>query len=220
MKTLKITTGLCALALAFTSCQNGQSENAKKEVKAYTSYVDSISNLELAEANANWANIENGYNNHKAIASENLIHVDEKEQFNKDIEASTAEFEAYKQKVVADKQEKDLAASKNNFRSTLLGERYVKDDMDFSWIDKDNILAVYQNFVDTVDANKDNYSREQWDEIKLLYEAIDTRKNTVEKEGLSSADNRKIAALKLKFAPMYSVNRIAAKSNENAEAKE
>jgi hypothetical protein len=67
--------------------------------------------------------------------------------------------------------------------------------------------------------NKDSYSREDWDEIKLMYEALDSRKNTVEKEGLTGEDNRKIAGLKLKFAPMYTLNRMGAKSEETAAAK-
>jgi hypothetical protein len=45
-----------------------------------------------------------------------------------------------------------------------------------------NILGVYDQFVNTVKDNKDNYSREDWDEIKLMYEALDSRKNTVEKK--------------------------------------
>jgi hypothetical protein len=52
-----------------------------------------------------------------------------------------------------------------------------------------------------------------------LYEALDSRKNTVEKEGLTAEDNRKIAGLKIKFAPMYTVNRMGAKAEENKEAK-
>jgi len=52
-----------------------------------------------------------------------------------------------------------------------------------------------------------------------MYEALDSRKNTVEKEGLTSEDNRKIAGLKLKFAPMYTLNRMGAKSEENKAAK-
>ncbi|MNR59162.1 hypothetical protein D3C85_1803590 [compost metagenome] len=52
-----------------------------------------------------------------------------------------------------------------------------------------------------------------------MYEALDSRKNTVEKEGLSAEDNRKIAGLKIKFAPMYTVNRMGAKSEETASAK-
>jgi hypothetical protein len=53
-----------------------------------------------------------------------------------------------------------------------------------------------------------------------MYEALDSRKNTVEKEGLSSADNGDIASIKFKFAPMFKVNRIGAKSREMEEAKE
>jgi hypothetical protein len=54
----------------------------------------------------------------------------------------------------------------------------------------------------------------------LMYEALDSRKNTVEKEGLSSEDNGKIASIKFKFGPMFKMNRMGAKSRETAEAKE
>jgi hypothetical protein len=50
----------------------------------------------------------------------------------------------------------------------------IGEDMNFSWVNKDNI-GIYQNFV-TVDNNKDAYSREDWDEVKLMYEALDSRK--------------------------------------------
>ncbi|MFN3641123.1 MAG: DUF6565 domain-containing protein, partial [Flavobacterium sp.] len=93
-------------------------------------------------------------------------------------------------------------------------------DVSFSWVNKDNILKTFDHFVNTVYENKDSYSREDWDEIKMLYEALGTRKNTVEKEGLSSSDNLKIAGLKIKFAPMYTLNRMGAKAEENAEAKQ
>ena len=92
--------------------------------------------------------------------------------------------------------------------------------MSFNWVNAGNIHSVYQTFIHTAENNKDSYSREDWDEIKLMYEALDSRKNTVEKEGLTKEDNRKIAALKFKFAPMMTVNRIGAKSEEMKEAKE
>ncbi|MDI6051031.1 hypothetical protein QLS31_14455 [Flavobacterium sp. XS2P24] len=112
------------------------------------------------------------------------------------------------------------ANPKQQLRNALFGEGKIGDDMSFTWVNKDNILGVYQQFVSTVETNKDAYSREDWDEIKLMYEALDSRKNTVEKEGLSGDDNRKIASLKLKFAPMYTVNRMGAKSGEMKKAKE
>jgi hypothetical protein len=91
--------------------------------------------------------------------------------------------------------------------------------MNFEWVNKDNILTVYDQFVNTAQEFKDTYSREDWDEIKLMYEALDSRKNTVENEGLTSSDNRKIALLKLKFAPMYTINRVGAKAEEMEKAK-
>ena len=221
MKTLKFTIALCTLCLLITSCKNEKLEAATENVETYSSYVDSISNLDLDVANSNWTNIENGYNNHNSKALTNLDELKEKESeaLNDDIDDSTVIFEAYKVEL-AEKQQQELLTQKNNFRLSLLGKNYTNQDMKFEWINKDNILSVYQNFVNTVEANKDNYSREDWDEIKLLYEAVDTRKNTVENEGLTSSDNRKIAGLKLKFAPMYTFNRMGAKSEENAKAKE
>lgn len=218
MKTFKISIVLCALGLLFTSCKDEKQDAAQQKVDEYTNYVDSISNLDLAEASSNWATIENGYNSHKATAMVNLKDIKENEDLKKDVDRSTLKFEEYKVQL-AEKRHQEVLNAKNNLRLSLLGKNYVNDDMKFEWINKDNILSVYQNFVDTVEANKDSYSREDWDEIKLIYEAIDTRKNTVENEGLTSSDNRKIAGLKLKFAPMYTLNRMGAKSEENADAK-
>ena len=105
------------------------------------------------------------------------------------------------------------------FRNKFFKGQEIGDDMSFAWVNKDNILSVYDTFITTAIDNKDSYSREDWDEIKMMYEALDSRKNTVENEGLSSSDNMKIASLKVKFAPTYTINRTGAKSEENAEAK-
>jgi hypothetical protein len=105
-------------------------------------------------------------------------------------------------------------------RDLFFGVDKIGEDMNFSWVNKDNILDTYQRFYDSYKANKEDFSREDYDEVKLIYEALDSRKNTVEKEGLSSDDNSKIAAIKFRFAPMFKTNRIGAKARENEEAKE
>ena len=217
MRTLKLTLGICSLALVFTSCKDDKTAMAKENVEEYTDYVDSVSNLEYAEAYSNWENIENEYNDHKSMATVNVDDPEENEDLQENVDEATVKYESYKAELLAEKEKED----QTNFRKSLFGANYdASNDMSFEWINKDNILSVYENFVNTVEANKDSYTREQWDEIKMLYEAIDTRKNTVENEGLTTSDNNKIAALKLKFAPMYTVNRMGAKSEENAEAKE
>ena len=96
----------------------------------------------------------------------------------------------------------------------------VGNDMTFAWVNKDNILSVYKQFYETYDANKDDYSRQDLDKIKAWYEALDARKNTVEKEGLSSDDNGEIARIKTKFAPSFRWERMTAKGDENEKAKD
>jgi hypothetical protein len=140
------------------------------------------------------------------------------------INASRAKYEELKANMDAqadaEKQAVIAASPKQRLRNALFGEGKVGDDMNFNWVNAKNILSVYQLFVDTAEKNKDSYSREDWDEVKLMYEALDSRKNTVEKEGLTSSDNSKISGLKLKFAPMYTLNRMGAKSDEMSKAKE
>jgi hypothetical protein len=66
-------------------------------------------------------------------------------------------------------------------RNSLFGEGKIGDDMNFDWVNKDNIHSVYRQFIHTAEDNKDNYSREDWDEVKLMYEALDSRKTLLKR---------------------------------------
>jgi hypothetical protein len=44
--------------------------------------------------------------------------------------------------------------------------------MNFSWVNAANILGVYDQFVNTVQDKRYFYTSEDWDEIKLMYEAL------------------------------------------------
>ncbi|PKP09312.1 MAG: hypothetical protein CVU08_14395 [Bacteroidetes bacterium HGW-Bacteroidetes-3] len=220
MKKRNLLLGVAIISLAFTSCKDEKVVAAEKSVDTYVVYVDSVGNIEATEAKANWQAIDDSYQIRVVEADLALENLKEKEAAQAKIDASKAKYEALKAQIEADMQAEAATNSKQVLRNALFGEGKIGSDMNFDWVNKDNILAVYQNFVDAADANKDNYSREDWDEVKLLYEALDSRKNTVEKEGLTSSDNRKIAGLKLKFAPMFTFNRIGAKTEEMQEAKE
>lgn len=220
MKKRNLFLGVAIISLVFTSCKDEKAIQAEKSVDTYVVYVDSISNIDAAEARTNWQAIDESYQIRITEAELALENLKEREAAQARIDASKAKYEALKAQMEADMQAAAAANTKQVLRNALFGEGKIGDDMNFGWVNKDNILAVYQQFVDTADANKDNYSREDWDEIKLLYEALDSRKNTVENEGLSSDDNRKIAGLKLKFAPMLTFNRVGAKTEEMKEAKE
>ena len=224
MKSTKMVLGIAVVALGFASCKDEKTEQAEKIVDSYVMYVDSLGNVSSENAKANWQGIEATYQLKSGNAKAALANMKDNAEAQKYLDEANAKYEALKAKYEAEIEAQDKAAaaanSKQQMRNALFGEGKVGEDMSFAWVDKDNILSVYQQFVDAVETNKDKYSREDWDEIKLMYEALDSRKNTVEKEGLSVDDNRKISGLKLKFAPIYTLNRMGAKSGEMKKAKE
>jgi hypothetical protein len=217
MKKIKILLITLATGAALISCKNEKQTNAEKEVVAYEMFVDSLNNVAVIDLKTNWDSIENDHQRRKLVAENALLELENREELKGKIIVSSDKYELYKASYLAQQPKK---STKSVVRTALFGSEDIGDDMAFSWVNKNNILRVYENFRTTVEKNKDVYSREDWDEIKLYYEALDTRKNTVENEGLSSSDNMKIASIKFKFAPMLKINRISSKSEENSEAKE
>jgi hypothetical protein len=216
MRKINLFLGIAFIALTVVSCKNEKETKAQKSIDTYIVYVDSLGNLDRVLLQTNWSDIDASYQTKTSEAEIALQDLIDKEKAEKDIQASKEKYEALRAEMAAT----SVANAKQRVRNHLFGEGKISDDMNFSWVNKDNILGVYQQFVDAAEKNKDSYSREDWDEIKLMYETLDSRKNTVENEGLTTADNRKIAGLKLKFAPLLTVKRIDAKSTEMEKAKE
>lgn len=217
MKNIQLLSGIVLIALAFTSCKDEKQEQAKKKIDSYVAYVDSVKNVAEEDLKADWKDVEAEYERRAENAQAALADLKDNTAETEKINESKIKYEEFKNQMAA-----KLAPEvtpKQKLRNSLFGQGKIGDDMSFAWVNAKNILSVYDQFVNTVQNNKDSYSREDWDEIKLMYEALDSRKNTVEKEGLTAEDNRKIAGLKIKFAPMYTVNRMGAKSEENAAAK-
>ncbi|CAM3469379.1 DUF6565 domain-containing protein [Flavobacterium chungbukense] len=218
MRNIKIATGIALLALSFTSCKDEKQEKAQRTIDSYVTYVDSVKNVKAEDLKENWQAVEAEYDRRSAEASLALADIKDNASQTEKINTSKAKYEDFKNEMTT-LLAPPAPSPKQQLRNALFGEGKIGDDMSFAWVNAQNIHSVYQQFVHTVENNKDKYTREDWDEIKVLYEALDSRKNTVEKEGLTSEDNRKIAGLKIKFAPMYTVNRMGAKAEENKEAK-
>jgi hypothetical protein len=217
MKKIQLLSGIVFIALGFTSCKDEKQEQAKKKIDSYIAYVDSVKNVAEEDLKTDWKDVEAEYERRAENAQLALADLKDNTAETERINESKIKYEEFKNQMAA-----KLApevSPKQKLRNALFGEGKIGEDMSFAWVNAKNILSVYDQFVNTVQNNKDSYSREDWDEIKLMYEALDSRKNTVEKEGLTAEDNRKIAGLKIKFAPMYTVNRMGAKSEENAAAK-
>ena len=226
MKRFNLALGAILIAAGVTSCKDEKKEMAKTNVDHYVVYVDSINDLDAAERAANWAAIEAEYQRRVAEAEAALTDLENDAEAQKRIEESKSKYDGVKMQAENDAKAKaeaeaPAAGTGNAIADALFGPgNVVGNDMAFAWVNKDNILSVYQKFYETFDANKDNYSRQDLDRVKAWYEALDARKNTVEKEGLAAEDNRKIAALKLKFAPKFRWERMTAKGEENKDAKD
>jgi hypothetical protein len=216
MKNLKFLVITLLSGVALLSCKNENQTNAEKAVADYENYVDSINNIALSDMESNWEYVENDYQLRKLATENTLVSVKDREDLQEKVILSNEKYELYRTNYLEHQEQNQ----KPQFRAKLFGNDNIGNDISFTWVNKDNILSVFDRFTSTVTENKDTYSREDWDEIKMLYEALGTRKNTVEKEGLSSSDNMKIASIKVKFAPMLAINRAGEKSKENAEAKE
>lgn len=215
MKKSTLLLGVALIALGFTSCKDEKEAQSDKAIDTYVIYVDSIEKASASDANADWDQIDAVYQLRMNEAEASLANSKDSIQAQERMMASKNKYEALKTKMVV----APVPSSKQQLRNALFGEGKIGDDMNFSWVNAANIHEVYQSFIHTAENNKDSYTREDWDEIKLMYEALDSRKNTVEKEGLSKEDNRKIAGLKFKFAPMLKVNRMGEKTAEMKEAK-
>ena len=217
MKNFKILLITLATGVALLSCKNEKQTNAEKEVVAYETYVDSLNNIMITVLKTDWDSIENNHEKRKLAAENAIQEIEDRKELENKILVSNEKYELYKTSYLI---QQPKAVIKSTIRTALFGSSDIGDDMMFTWVNKDNILKVYDTFTSTVEKNKATYSREDWDEIKLLYEALDTRKNTVENEGLTGTDNMKIASIKFKFAPLLKINRISSKAEENEEAKE
>jgi hypothetical protein len=202
------------LLFTIAAC-NSETEKNGMAVNNLKTYVDSVNNTSISYTRASWDKLSEGYQERSSQVNEEELTEEQKKEY----EATQKKYDAIKTKYEAaiSKQDAEIN-SKRKLRAALFGEGKPGDDMNFSFVTAGNILSVYQQFADVVQANKKVYSREDWDEVKLLYEALDTRKNEVEKD-LASKDNFKIAKEKIKISTIFATRRPLAKAEENADAK-
>ena len=216
MKRFNLMLGAALIAAGFTSCKNDAEMAAQDNVDKYEAYVDSIQGLDDDERVANWETIDSEYNNRLSEAESGLESVKDRAAAEEKINDTKEKYNEVKNKTMEEANDAKEASLYNG----LFGHEPQGGKMDFTWVNKDNILGVYKQFVETFEANKDNYTRDQLDMIKAWYEALDARKNTVEEQGLTTEDNMEIAKLKTSFATKFAWERMTAKGEENEEAKE
>jgi len=222
MKKIKLLVTAVLMITGFIACKNSPTI-AQRDATNLNNYVDSVENLTPVYTIAYWSNLDNGYRVRLTKADNTMATLEASDKA--ELDESKVQYAALKSTYEIKIKEAEITAAvtppdyRQVLRNRLFGEGVIGSDMSFGFANANNLLSIYRNFVNTVADNKDNYTREDWDEIKVLYEALDTRKNTVEKQ-LPDGDNTKIAGLKAKFSLIKATHRGGTKGEENKAAKE
>jgi hypothetical protein len=186
----------------------------EKPLNEYEAYVDRTANNTQEWTEERWNETEAEYRERRAEVE---LHADRMD------ERSRARYQA------ADRRYEDLRLKYQDQRASRthsgnVGNLYASigssgsNDLQLNNVTADNLLENYRQFVDQVEANKDNYSVEDWKEIEIIWDALNRRKNEVE-SNLASADNMKIAELKIKYGWIKTGNKMEAKAREKDETK-
>ncbi len=233
---MKISFAIAVAILAFTACTNKANNDGKQAAENLNKYIDSVNTLNPNYTVETWSVMDSGYQARALNAEKSMEQMIEEDKVK--TKESKEKYEKLKAAYEAKLKANETAAAnptkvgttaptttkatvpdnRQSLRNRLFGEGKIGSDMKFDYVKGSNILAVYKSFVNTVADNKKEYTREDWDEINVLYEALDNRKNAVEKD-LPISDNMKIASLKVRFASIMATNRGGAKVKENEESK-
>lgn len=211
MKQILSITLLAIGCLAFASCSD-----EKKADKAYDDFKEYVSERrDSAEAyyDKNWDELESEYNEKRLKAEEKIANWND--EMRAEYASLQSDWESFKEDYLSEKSRRENMVKTQTIVENLFPSGISSD---LTGVTAANILEVHTHFVNYVELHKDEMTREQWDRVELLWEALGTKKNEVEKD-LKTSDNLKIAELKIKFGAIKATNRPSAKIEENADAK-
>lgn len=200
---------VAVIAFSSTSCgDNGHKKD--DDVESFKVFVTDLKAKSEEELKEDWEAIEKEYKekvtaiDQKTDELENEIKQDY-EQLKKDYQELKAKYS-----IQMMKDEGDLDGNLQKLYEVVLTN---EGDMDLSGVTTSNIVAVYAGFVEIVDFHKDEYTREDWDEVDILWDALNKRKNELE-DNLSNEQRMKISEDKVKYGTFKTLNKLPAKSEE------
>jgi hypothetical protein len=213
---------ITALAIvALVACNNAKHNDLTAQVDNLQKWVDSVKAANVVYDSSTWVALDSKYSEANASLTASELKEDEKAK----LEATQKSWDEYKTTYIAKMDEAKKAAmpaepafndeAKMKVAKNIFGEVTMTNTMDFSWVNASNILSTYNNFYEKFKANQATYNTDELAYIKALYEALDARKNEVEKEkAFKGSDNVKIAQTKVKFASLFAADKTEAKTED------
>lgn len=208
-------------AFAITAC-NKKDESWKKSYDDYRTYVRSSNDSIGFYYDQDSAMAEQNYQERMDAVEANMANMDEEAK--KEYAQLKADYDALRMKYQEERASKmranNMVSSGEARKVKLFGMMLPQGtSMDLNSVTPENLLPTYISFVNAVEVNKQSLSAEDWDEVEKIWDALDNRKQEVEKQAPEGANN-KIATEKLKYAGLKTRYRAQAKRDAKAESND
>jgi hypothetical protein len=197
--------------LAFVACSDKQ--NSNRTYEDFKNYV--IDRTDQAEKyfDKEWSELEAEYNEKRIKAEEKI---DEwSDETRSEFASLKSDWEEFKERYEAEHMRRNAVPELTVLEGALLPSG-IKGNMQN--VNAANIVDVHAHFVNYVEAHKDALSQEQWKYVEGIWEALNTRKNEVEKD-ITTDDNIKIAEWKVKYGTIKAINRPTAEAGGSSTEK-
>lgn len=187
--------------MLFTACNNDSKEKTQKDVEDFKAYVKERRDSVDRYVDIKWDELQNRFDERKTQLDKDTAKMGQ--EIRADYDKAVRDWESFKAEYTAKMEEKMKLSQMDAIRNALAIEGVRNDYTDLTG---KNALQEYRHFVQTVDANKDNYTKEQWTAVNVNWKALNGRKREIAKD-ISSGDEAEIMKLQLKYTGIKALNR-------------
>ncbi len=193
------------LATFFTLsyCSDHGNEKTKKSINDFNVYVKEHKQATASYVDQKWEDLEKEYDLKKAELDKQADKMDQ--EMKSSYEATVADWEAFKADYQIKRKAKEEMAKVESLKATI-----VPTDIrtDFSNVNGSNIASVFKHFVNTVDNQKEIYTKEEWEHINNYWKSLKDAANRLEEANqISKNDHKKITGLKIKYMAIKTLNK-------------
>lgn len=213
--------GLYAMALLVsmvlsTACNNAgdQDGDGDDEYTAYRGYVVSVRDTSDRYYDRDWTELEREYNEKKAKVEAKADRMDEKSKA--EYNQLDADWQAFKGRYEERRTQRDGEARLTKLRGDLVAS---PSDMTFGSLQGADILPAYDRFIETVRANRESYTTQDWNEVNVIYNALKARRQAVMND-IPKADKMRVQNLEIEYETKVMVNKpFSEDGNDNTDNK-
>jgi Skp family chaperone for outer membrane proteins len=196
--------GLLASALIFsslvffTACDNANKEDDVAYTE-YRTYVVSVRDTSDRYFDRDWADLEREYNEKKAKADAKLEQMDEKAKA--EYNQLEADWQNFKARYEERRKQRESEERLNTLRTSLVA---TPTDLTFASVPATDIRAAYDRFIETVRANRGDYTAADWNEVNQIFNALKARRKEIN-DDIPKDDRARITTLEVEYETTLAV---------------